>query len=766
MRTTLGRLLIATAVVLCCAASSRAQSCDDFNECTTPDLCVAGDCSGTPTSGGSCDDGNECTGDDTCSSGTCIGTPVNGACDDGNPCTTDDTCVDGTCHGTPASGTACGSGECGLCMNGQCLPDLTKQAMPCTDAIGACTENDVCLGTLCLGTFITCADSDNDHCTIDACNPATGQCQNFGPLNCGPCGACNPNSGQCENANDGASCDDLNSCTGNGTCSEGACAQGIPGQPTPTGTPTGTAAATATVTDTPTQGGESTPTITFTPLVAATDTPIDTPTGTPTGTVAATATDTPTEGTTTATPTGTDTPLIAPTETVTATPTGTAAATATETITATGTPTGTVSATVTSTPTNSGTVTATPPATATRTASATATPLPVNSTIIINSATGLAGSTVTFTVSLQTTVMVAGTQNDITFDPQARIAANDDGSPKCTVNPDITKPGTSFAFLPADCTGTECTAVRALVLALDNTNSIPNGSVLYSCEAAIAADATGSHPLTCSNPGAGDPDGKRLGVDCTSGTITVAPPGQASIVVGDANGAPGDFVPVEVSLQTAVQVSRTQNDIAFQPQAAVAAGSNGKPLCTVNPDIHKDGSTFDFLPLACTVGSTCTGVRAAIFSPTTEDPIPNGALLYTCQIAISATAANGTYPLTCSNPSAQTPSGTLLGATCVDGSVIVGVQPTTTSTATPMITQTPAPSSTATLPTATATLTAGSPTATVTQTPTVKVVPTPTVTTGRKDDDSCHIVPGSRAGTAWVLLLPAAVLLALRRRRR
>jgi hypothetical protein len=679
-------------------------------------------CCAAPLSAQSCDDGNVCTTSDTCSNGICTGTPVSGSCDDGNPCTVNDTCVDGVCKGTPMAGGACGDAGCeGTCGvvggTGVCIPDMKKQMQPCTDSFGDCTTDDVCLGVVCIGTFKQCPDSDKNKCTLDVCTPATGQCQNLGPINCGPCGTCNANTGECDPANEGASCDDLNECTGNGTCASGTCQAGAAITPldddTPTSTPTGIPTGTA-----------------------ATATPTDTPTGTPTGTAAVTVT---------------------PTDTPTGTPTGTAA-TATPTNTPTGTPTGTVSATITPTVTHTGPPAPTASATPTQTPTATATALPVQATIVVGSATGQPGSTVSFDVTLETTAQVAGTQNDIAFDPKARIKANTDGTPSCTVNPAINKNGTSFAFQPVGCTpGTDCTGIRALVLALNNVTPIPTNSTLYTCDVEIAADATGTNPLTCSNPGAGDPDGNKVGVDCTDGTITVAVAAEATIVIGSVTGAAGSFVPLDVTLQTAVEVAGTQNDITFPSVAGVAAGSDGSPLCSVNPDIDKGDTSFAFQPPGCTPGTDCTAVRALVLSISNVKAIPNGSVLYTCTIAVSESAANGTYPLVCSNAGATDPGGNALVTACVDGSVIVGVQPTPTDTPSPTPSVSPTPTPTAT------SLTPPAPTATNTP-----LVPPPTNTPQPRprDDDSCQIVaaPGSRP--AWVLLLPAALLLGLRRRRR
>src|SRR6185369_13859084 len=68
------------------------------------------------------------------------------------------------------------------------------------------------------------------------------------------------------------------------------------------------------------------------------------------------------------------------------------------------------------------------------------------------------------------------------------IAARPDGSPDCTVNPAIDKNDSAFRFASIDCAGSACIAVRAIVVAFDNVDTIPDGSVLYSCEVEIAAD--------------------------------------------------------------------------------------------------------------------------------------------------------------------------------------------------------------------------------------------------------------------------------------
>jgi len=723
---------------------------------------------GGPVRAQSCSDGNVCTGSDICTDGTCTGSAVPGPCDDFNPCTINDTCMNGVCQGTLDLTATCGAPGCeGTCgPGGLCFPDPEKQMEPCSDTLGACTSDDVCLGTLCLGAFTICADADENKCTPDICNPATGECQTLPFSTCGDCATCDPETGDCSPANSGEACDDFNECTGDGSCdAEGDCLAGgpvTPGEDTPTATPTEDTTATPTGVPTGTATATATPTLEAPPTPTATDTPAEVNTTTPTDTVAidtATPTDTPTgvpTGTATATATFTPTGLPTGTATATATdtPTGVPTGTATATATATGVPTGT--ATATATPTTAGatnTVTATPTVTATRTATATNTALPVVASIIVGDTTGEAGGVTSFDVSLETDVEVAGTQNDIAFDADAPIAAKGDGTPDCAVNPAIDKDGTSFAFRPAGCTvGTDCTGIRAIVLSLENLDPIADGAVLYTCQVALAADATGTYPLTCSNPGAGDPDGEKLGADCTDGTVTVALPGTATLVVGDITGVAGATAQLIVTLDTEIDVASTVNQVTLPTGTGVIGGSNGEPLCSVNQEIDKEATEFDFIPSGCSPGSTCTGILATVTSFENDDPIADGSVLYTCTIAIDEDVAAGTYPLTCSEAFAEGPDGEELDTECIDGDLVVGVQPTVTNTptVTPSVTNTPD----------------GGPTATATPTP----PPPPTATNTRRppsqEDDGCQIVAPSTSHSGWLLFAPAALLLWVRRRNR
>jgi hypothetical protein len=242
-----------------------------------------------------------------------------------------------------------------------------------------------------------------------------------------------------------------------------------------------------------------------------------------------------------------------------------------------------------------------------------------------------------------------------------------------------------------------------------------------------------------------------------------------SINVGSASGAPGDLVTFSVTLtaDAGEQVLGTQNELGLDAAGvAFAAKVNKKPDCSVNPAIFKTLSGFAFLavgtpPVTCdpTAGA-CTGVRA-IVAPGLGDEdvalIPTGSLLYTCKVQIAADAAGGITPITIDHVRASDPNGVVIeGVTGNPGSVTVIVAPTATET--PTATLTPEPTLTP-LPTNT-------PIATATKTHTAIPTVTNTRPAGGGDDDGCQISTTHQSNTGWLVMLPAAAFLWLRRRSR
>jgi hypothetical protein len=144
--------------------------------------------------------------------------------------------------------------------------------------------------------------------------------------------------------------------------------------------------------------------------------------------------------------------------------------------------------------------------------------------IVIGRADAQPGQRVSVQVVLNSAgQQIAGTENDISFDPSAPIAATASGAPDCRRNVAIDKGGTAFSFRPNGCFESEtCTGVRAIVFALDNSDPIPSGSVLYTCDIAVAENADGTYPLSCSAPLGSRPDGGAVSLSCTDGLVAVS----------------------------------------------------------------------------------------------------------------------------------------------------------------------------------------------------------------------------------------------------
>src|SRR6185369_6471529 len=109
------------------------------------------------------------------------------------------------------------------------------------------------------------------------------------------------------------------------------------------------------------------------------------------------------------------------------------------------------------------------------------------------------------------------------FDPlNTPVVATGSGRPDCTVNPDINKQATAFAFQPPGCVGASCTAFRAIVISLDNVDPIPDGSALYTFNVAISPGAApGPYPLAISHVGMSTPAGQATPSSGTDGAINV-----------------------------------------------------------------------------------------------------------------------------------------------------------------------------------------------------------------------------------------------------
>jgi len=268
------------------AVAQDGAACDDGNLCTVGDICTAGSCGGaavdctvfdgpcttntcdtatgecvsTVTEGMNCDDGNDCTFPDLClASGGCQGVPqpdqpgcsctADNECDDGLACTAD-TCLEPVCIHTPTAGSCLIEGACvdggtthpsNACLVCDPLQNTQNWSQVNCDDGNACTEN-ICDGINGCTTVNNDAAScdDGDPCTSDeACvsGECVGTCECTEAADCVDTVAPPCQKVACEDYTcvtipdgdlDGAACDDGLFCTENESCQAGSCGGGTP----------------------------------------------------------------------------------------------------------------------------------------------------------------------------------------------------------------------------------------------------------------------------------------------------------------------------------------------------------------------------------------------------------------------------------------------------------------------------------------------------------------------------------------------------------
>lgn len=375
----------------------------------------------------------------------------------------------------------------------------------------------------------------------------------------------------------------------------------------------------------------------------------------------------------------------------------------------------------TPTASTTGTATSTPsPQTPTNTATPTGTP--AAGSISLSRVIGHPGEQVVVAATLSTKgAAIARTQNDIAFDSaNAPIAALPNAAPDCTVNPQIAKDGTSFAFQPQGCSGAACTSVHAAVLSTTNTTAIPDG-VLYTCKANIAPSAAaGEYPLTISAVILESPNGQPLPNPIgSSGAIVVV-------------------VPTPTRTPGAADCCQCSSPLVCGP----ATGGCGS--CTVVFGATCDGSSGQCVAFTATptgsptasASQTPTATRTA--TPTlTPSSTPTLAPVATSTATATTTTATATATQTVTAIASESSTPT----------------PTTPPTTTPTATATLTPTETMTvLVTPTATPTASdTATATGTVTATVTATPTPTATA-----TASHSATPTETTTATATASPSA----------
>jgi hypothetical protein len=328
--------------------------------------------------------------------------------------------------------------------------------------------------------------------------------------------------------------------------------------------------------------------------------------------------------------------------------------TATPTDTPTGTPTGTASATVTPTDT------AVPPShTPTRTPSVspTASSTPVDTPTATRTQTATHTGAVTATASASATRTTSGTAVHT-----ATITPTHTGMASPTDTPTGTPTGTVSATVTASATITPTVSPTHEVTATSTASATPT------VEGTVTSTATASHTPTGATATA-TPSAS------VTATATATPSGSPIVIqVGTASGNPGKTVGFAVTLTSTaqLQIAATTNCIAIDANVPFAQTATHAPDCTVNDAIQKADSSFAFAPSGCDPSSTCQSMCADIHGANGTPAIPQGAMLYSCRIAIPNTTANATYPLDCPGPNGgKTEQGNPVAANCSAGAVIV-----------------------------------------------------------------------------------------------
>ncbi|HVO25627.1 MAG TPA: choice-of-anchor Q domain-containing protein [Candidatus Margulisiibacteriota bacterium] len=382
---------------------------------------------------------------------------------------------------------------------------------------------------------------------------------------------------------------------------------------------------------------------------------------------------------------------------------------------------GPVLPTPTASPTGTATSTSSPP-TATNTPPPTGTP--AGGSISLSHVIGQPGEQVVFAATLSTKgASIARTQNDVAFDStNAPVAALPNGAPDCTVNPQIGKEATSFAFQPGGCSGAACNTVHASVLSAINSNAIADGT-LYTCTVAIAAGAAASaYPLTI------------------SGVVLQAPDGQALPNAVGSSGAVVVVIPTPTSTPGSA-------DCCQCGPAVCGPGTGGCVGCTVVFGGTCDGTTGQCVTATVTPTASRTATPPAASTPTpTRSPTP---------------PPSGTPTTTTTSTPTGTPTVTAVVETATATNTVV-------STATPTTPQSPTltPTSSATATSTTTDTPEGTASATPTTTPTPGVsattTETPTATptteeaaTATASPTASHTVTPTEPGTATATASPS-----------
>ena len=235
-------------------------------DCDYGGPCFSGKCDGrggcffVPKEAGTpCDDGNRCTHDEVCDGeGRCVGSPgddcpcdTSDDCallDDDNLCSGVLICSDGRCQVDPKSIAICDPAADTWCRRAICRPstglcemEVVREGEACDDG-NPCSSEGICRQGECVAETNRCSCRKDEDCRVfdtdDRCHghlecvddecviepDSIVLCAPLEPHDC-TLNVCDPESGQCEivEAHDGHPCDDGNPCTRVATCRSGVC---------------------------------------------------------------------------------------------------------------------------------------------------------------------------------------------------------------------------------------------------------------------------------------------------------------------------------------------------------------------------------------------------------------------------------------------------------------------------------------------------------------------------------------------------------------
>ena len=226
------------------------------------------------------------------------------------------------------------------------------------------------------------------------------------------------------------------------------------------------------------------------------------------------------------------------------------------------------------------------------------------------------GQDVTFEVSIGTgPTVIGGMQNDLTFD-----IVNTPITRRCRINPDLLHT-LSFALPPGNCP-TSPACFRALVIDFAALSPIPDGVVLYTCEAEVSTGAApGAYPLTLSNVIFSTPVGQRIGdIALFDGSVVVTDAVCGDEIVelpeecDDGNTLPGDCCSPTCQVEAPCIPNPCGNGMIDSPEECddgnILPGDCCNHICQIEPacmpgPVCGDGLVED--PEECDDGNTSSG---------------------------------------------------------------------------------------------------------------------------------------------------------------